>query len=107
MPSKGTSLVLSLVALGDNNVKPKVILYNATSVDGRTQGFAIDMGLFYSLAQQWDEHVSLVGGTSQKTFFNDLTSENGDVIPLRLIESKVEAQGILRLSYALLNCQPL
>lgn len=224
-------------------MKPKVIIYNAISVDGRTQGFAIDMGLFYSLAQQWGEHVSLVGcdtllnapddipkddehspvpmvtpsaddgrpilvvsdsrgrlktwhywrrqpywkdfislctqrtpsehlaylthngiksieagayhvdfrqvldklntfggtivrvdsggtlngillrarlvdelhlllhptlvgGTSQKTFFNDLASENGDVIPLRFIESQVEDKGILRLSYAVLNCQP-
>ena len=45
-------------------------------------------------------HPTLVGGTSQKTFFNDLTSENGDVIPLRFIESQVEDKGILRLSYA-------
>ena len=48
-------------------------------------------------------HPTLVGRTSQKTFFNDLTSENGDAISLRLIESQVETQGILRLSYAISN----
>ncbi|MDB9528691.1 dihydrofolate reductase family protein [Oscillatoria sp. CS-180] len=42
-------------------MKPKVILYTATSLDGRTQGFSIDMGLFYSLAQRWGENASLVG----------------------------------------------
>ncbi|MHC5080194.1 MAG: RibD family protein [Planctomycetota bacterium] len=42
-------------------MKPKVILYAATSLDGRTTGFSVDMGLFYSLAQQWGENASLVG----------------------------------------------
>ena len=42
-------------------MKPKVILYTAASLDGRTTGFPIDMGLFYSLAQQWGENASLVG----------------------------------------------
>jgi 2,5-diamino-6-(ribosylamino)-4(3H)-pyrimidinone 5'-phosphate reductase len=40
---------------------PKVILYTAVSLDGRTAGFPVDMGLFYSLAQQWGEDASLVG----------------------------------------------
>lgn len=42
-------------------MKPKVILYTATSLDSRTKGFSVDMGLFYSLAQQWSENASLVG----------------------------------------------
>ncbi|NER82336.1 MAG: deaminase [Leptolyngbya sp. SIO1D8] len=42
-------------------MKPKVILYTAASLDRRTQGFSIDMGLFYSLAKQWGENASLVG----------------------------------------------
>ena len=42
-------------------MKPKVILYTATSLDGRTTGFAVDMDLFYSLASQWGEKASLVG----------------------------------------------
>lgn len=42
-------------------MKPKVILYAATSLDGRTTGFPVDLGLFYSLASQWGEKASLVG----------------------------------------------
>jgi 2,5-diamino-6-(ribosylamino)-4(3H)-pyrimidinone 5'-phosphate reductase len=42
-------------------MKPRVILYNAVSVDGRTTGFPVDMGLFYSLVQQWGEDATLAG----------------------------------------------
>ena len=42
-------------------MKPKVVLYTAISLDGRTTGFSVDMSLFYSLAQQWGENASLVG----------------------------------------------
>ena len=42
-------------------MKPKVILYTAISLDGRTTGFSVDMGLFYSLAEQFGENASLVG----------------------------------------------
>jgi 2,5-diamino-6-(ribosylamino)-4(3H)-pyrimidinone 5'-phosphate reductase len=42
-------------------MKPRVILYNAVSVDGRTTGFSVDMGLFYSLVQQWGEDATLAG----------------------------------------------
>jgi 2,5-diamino-6-(ribosylamino)-4(3H)-pyrimidinone 5'-phosphate reductase len=42
-------------------MNPKVIVYAATSVDSRTTGFPVDMGLFYSLAAQWGEKASLVG----------------------------------------------
>jgi 2,5-diamino-6-(ribosylamino)-4(3H)-pyrimidinone 5'-phosphate reductase len=40
---------------------PKVILYNALSVDGRNGGFAPDMGRFYGLAATWKEDATLVG----------------------------------------------
>jgi 2,5-diamino-6-(ribosylamino)-4(3H)-pyrimidinone 5'-phosphate reductase len=42
-------------------MKPRVILYNAVSVDGRTTGFSVDIGLFYSLVQQWGEDATLAG----------------------------------------------
>jgi 2,5-diamino-6-(ribosylamino)-4(3H)-pyrimidinone 5'-phosphate reductase len=42
-------------------MKPKVILYNAISLDGRTTDFSVDLDLFYSIAQQWGENASLVG----------------------------------------------
>ena len=36
-------------------------MYAAVSVDGRTTGFLVDLGLFYSLAQQWGEDATLAG----------------------------------------------
>lgn len=42
-------------------MKPRVILYTAVSLDGRTTGFSVDIGLFYSLAQRWEEDASLAG----------------------------------------------
>lgn len=42
-------------------MKPKVIVYVAVSLDGRTTGFSVDIGLFYSLVQRWGEDASLVG----------------------------------------------
>ena len=42
-------------------MRPKVILYAAISLDGRTTGFPVDLNTFYSLAQQWDEDATLVG----------------------------------------------
>lgn len=40
---------------------PRVIIYNAVSVDGRIKGFPVDMGLFYGLAARWREDVMLTG----------------------------------------------
>lgn len=42
-------------------MKPKVILYNAISLDGRNTDFPVDMGLFYSLVGPWGENATLVG----------------------------------------------
>jgi 2,5-diamino-6-(ribosylamino)-4(3H)-pyrimidinone 5'-phosphate reductase len=42
-------------------VKPKVILYDAISLDGRTTGFPVDLGLFYSLVGEWKEDATLAG----------------------------------------------
>lgn len=42
-------------------MKPRVIVYNAISLDGQTTGFPIDLGLFYRLAGRWNESVSLAG----------------------------------------------
>jgi len=40
---------------------PRVILYNAVSIDGRTGGFPVDLGQFYQLASQFSEDATLVG----------------------------------------------
>jgi 2,5-diamino-6-(ribosylamino)-4(3H)-pyrimidinone 5'-phosphate reductase len=40
---------------------PRVILHTAVSADGRTTGFAPDIGMYYSLAQKWREDATLTG----------------------------------------------
>jgi 2,5-diamino-6-(ribosylamino)-4(3H)-pyrimidinone 5'-phosphate reductase len=45
-------------------------------------------------------HPTLVGGINQKTFFNDLNPGAKLEIPPRFLDSKMPAQGILLLSYA-------
>ncbi len=40
---------------------PKVIVHQAVSLDGKTEGFEADIGLFYLLAQHWPVDIHLVG----------------------------------------------
>lgn len=40
---------------------PRVILHNAVSLDGRIDGFAVDLAQFYELASRWKEDASLAG----------------------------------------------
>ena len=42
------------------SVLPKVVIYDAVSLDGRIEGFTPDIGRFYSLAK-WGEDVILAG----------------------------------------------
>lgn len=42
-------------------MRPKVILHNAVSADGRTTGLHPNLGLFYELAGAWHEDVTLAG----------------------------------------------
>ncbi|MEL6319324.1 MAG: dihydrofolate reductase family protein [Cyanobacteria bacterium J06626_14] len=66
-------------------MKPKVILYTAASLDGRTTGFSVDMELFYSLAQRWGENASLVGCdtllNASDEIPEDETSDVSTIIP--------------------------
>jgi 2,5-diamino-6-(ribosylamino)-4(3H)-pyrimidinone 5'-phosphate reductase len=42
-------------------MKPRVILHNAVSADGRVDWFPADIGLFYELAATWHEGATLAG----------------------------------------------
>ncbi len=42
-------------------MKPRVILHNAVSADGRVDWFPADIGLFYELAAAWHEDATLAG----------------------------------------------
>jgi hypothetical protein len=56
-------------------MRPKVILYAAISLDGRTTGFPVDMGTFYSLAQEWTEDATLAGCDTLLKAAQDLPEE--------------------------------
>ncbi|NPV62530.1 MAG: RibD family protein [Methanotrichaceae archaeon] len=40
---------------------PRVILHNAVSLDGKIDGFPVDLGQYYQLASLWNEDVTLAG----------------------------------------------
>lgn len=48
---------------------PKVIIYNAISLDGRNTGFEPDLGLYYQIARKFSEDATLVGS---HTFLNPM-----------------------------------
>ncbi len=56
-------------------MKPKVILHNAVSVDGRMDHLSIDMGLFYSLASKWKEDATLVGSNTMLSAASNVAPE--------------------------------
>jgi 2,5-diamino-6-(ribosylamino)-4(3H)-pyrimidinone 5'-phosphate reductase len=49
------------VRRGEYTIKPRVIIHNAISLDGRIEGFPVDMGAYYQLAAQFFEDATLVG----------------------------------------------
>ena len=55
-------------------MRPRVILFDAVSVDGRIEGFSADIGRFYELARKVPEDVTLAGA--------DTMLAGGDEIPL-------------------------
>ncbi|HMS60028.1 MAG TPA: RibD family protein [Tepidiformaceae bacterium] len=40
---------------------PYVVLHNAVSIDGRIDGFPVDLGLFYGVTERWNEDAILTG----------------------------------------------
>jgi len=40
---------------------PYVVIHNAVSIDGRIDGFPVDLGLFYGVAECWHEDAILAG----------------------------------------------
>lgn len=40
---------------------PRVVLFNAVSLDGQIEGFALDIAQFYELASRWKEDATLAG----------------------------------------------
>jgi 2,5-diamino-6-(ribosylamino)-4(3H)-pyrimidinone 5'-phosphate reductase len=67
-------------------MKPRVIVYNAISLDGQTTGFPVDLGLFYGLAARWSESVSLAGCDTLLSFPPEVPPETpADLKPLPVV----------------------
>ncbi len=62
-------------------MKPKIILYDAISLDGRTTGFPVDLGLFYSLVGEWKEDATLAGCDTLLQAPGDAPEETGTGLP--------------------------
>jgi 2,5-diamino-6-(ribosylamino)-4(3H)-pyrimidinone 5'-phosphate reductase len=56
--------------IGDWFMIPKVIIYNAVSIDGRINGFNADKKLYYELASEWDVDAVLMGSNTVLKGFN-------------------------------------
>ena len=71
---------------------PKVIIYNNVSVDGRINGFKVDMDLYYDIASNWDIDAVLMGSNTLLWRFNiesnDLLEEDVKVHEVDKNDSK-------------------
>ncbi|WP_414470187.1 dihydrofolate reductase family protein [Methanobacterium sp. ACI-7] len=57
---------------------PKIILYNAVSLDGRINGFNADVGLYYELASNWDIDAVLMGSNTVLAGFDADSKESSE-----------------------------
>ncbi len=107
---------------------PRVIVFNAVSLDSYIDGFSADIGQFYALTSHWkksatlagsgtilaasgpipaetDEvslliHPCLVGERTSRSFFRTAGLDSTpDPIPLRLAHSEAVGEGLLWLRY--------
>ena len=64
-------------------MKPRVILHNAVSADGRMDGFRPGLEAYYELAGRFDEDVTLVGsGTLLQSPEGDVIAREPEEIPV-------------------------
>jgi 2,5-diamino-6-(ribosylamino)-4(3H)-pyrimidinone 5'-phosphate reductase len=57
---------------------PKVIIYNAVSLDSRVNGFPADIAKYYELAAHWNEDATLVGSETMLKSGNEVPPETED-----------------------------
>lgn len=84
LPSSIVKCWFSFLKGGSIN-RPKVIVYNAVSVDGRNTGFQVDMGTYYGLASAWKEDLTLVGsGTILSAPMEEYEETEDDFKPVEI-----------------------
>lgn len=60
-------------------MRPRVIIHNTVSVDGRMDWFQPDIGLYYRLVSRWEEDATLAG--SNTILAGDVPEEESDESP--------------------------
>jgi len=65
---------------------PKVILYNAVSLDGRISGFDVDTELYYDIASKWDLDAVLMDSKILLIGFNAMPNEFREKGTLKALE---------------------
>jgi 2,5-diamino-6-(ribosylamino)-4(3H)-pyrimidinone 5'-phosphate reductase len=90
--------------------RPRVILHNAVSVDGRIDWFTPDLGQYYGLAATWNEDATLAGSETVRSAADDIPEPEsflepreavpGDTRPLLVIP---DSRGVVRNWHALLG----
>lgn len=73
--------------MSETMIRPRVILHNMVSLDGRLDWFMPDIGLYYELAAHWNPDAILTGSDTI------LTGYAGQEIPVETAESLQPAPG--------------
>jgi len=64
-------------------MRPRVILHNAISLDGRLDGFPVDLQQYYELAGIWKEDATLAGSDTMLKAAEEVSPEDEDnLIPV-------------------------
>ena len=81
-------------------MKPRVIIHNAVSIDGRIDGFPPDIGLFYGLASRWGEDATLAGAdtmiAAEAMTGDEAPGTNADDSDHRPLLAVVDSRGRVR-----------
>ena len=69
-------------------MRPRVIVHNAVSLDGKITGFDVDMGRYYGLASTWKEDATLCGSGTVLAAPEGRVREKGEGVPKRKVDPK-------------------
>jgi len=69
-------------------MKPRVIIHNAVSLDGKATGFEVDMGRYYALVPTWKEDATLCGSGTILAAPEGRVKEKDEDVPDRRADPK-------------------
>jgi 2,5-diamino-6-(ribosylamino)-4(3H)-pyrimidinone 5'-phosphate reductase len=69
-------------------MRPRVIIHNAVSMDGKITGFDVDMGRYYGLVSSWGEDATLCGSGTMLATPEGRVREKAEDAPERKIDPR-------------------